>query len=201
MGHATPGVTTLDMSEPVWDHFFTVAPLILVGTRDPDGTANIAPKHMATALGWDNYYGFVCSSNHRTQQNIVRHGSFTVSFVRPYQLVVTNLAASPRWLDDTKPGLASIPTRAATAVDGVLVENCYSWLECRLEQILDGFGTNSLIVGRIVAASVADDALRTPDRDDADLIEQSPMFGYLHPGRFFIVGETIAYPFPPGFSR
>jgi len=161
MRDATPGVVNLDLSLPVWDEFFTIAPLILVGSRDPVGTANIAPKHMGLQMGWENYYGFVCSPNHRTQQNIIRHGSFTVSFTRPNQIIVTNLAASPRWDDDTKPGLQAIPTRPATTVDGVLVENCYLWLECELERTIDGLGPNSLVLGKIVAASAATELIES----------------------------------------
>jgi flavin reductase (DIM6/NTAB) family NADH-FMN oxidoreductase RutF len=194
-------IINLDLTQPIWDKFFAVAPLILVASRDSDGTANIAPKHMASPLGWENYYGFVCSPNHRTQQNILRQGSFTVSFLRPGQLIVTNLAASPRWDDDTKPGLEAIPTRPATTVDGVLVENCYLWLECELDRVVDGLGPNSLILGRIVAASVSEDSLRSSDRDDGRLIEGAPLFAFLSPGRFAIIDETLGFPFPPGFSR
>jgi flavin reductase (DIM6/NTAB) family NADH-FMN oxidoreductase RutF len=124
-----------------------------------------------------------------------------VSFTRPNQIIVTNLAASPRWDDDTKPGLQAIPTRPATTVDGVLVENCYLWLECELERTIDGLGPNSLVLGKIVAASVAEDSHRRPGRNDGQLIEEAPLFAYLSPGRFAVVDETLAYPFPPGFSR
>jgi predicted pyridoxine 5'-phosphate oxidase superfamily flavin-nucleotide-binding protein len=41
----------IDTSEPVWERFFTVAPLVLVGTIDEDGTLDMAPKHMVTPMG------------------------------------------------------------------------------------------------------------------------------------------------------
>ena len=44
---------------------------------------------------------------------------------------------------------------AAGTVDGVLLEGAYMVLECRLDRIVDGFGVNSLIIGRVVAARVA----------------------------------------------
>jgi flavin reductase (DIM6/NTAB) family NADH-FMN oxidoreductase RutF len=192
---------SLSVIHPIWDRFFMVAPLMLIGSRDVDGGINIAPKHMAMPLGWDNFYAFVCSPNHRTQQNIARHGSFTVSFPRPDQLLLSSLAASPRWDDDTKPGLQAVPWRSATTVDGGLVEDCLVWLECDLDRIVDGFGPNSLIVGRIAAASVAEDALRTLDRDDADLLQESPLLAYLSPGRFATLDHSLSFPFPSGFSR
>ena len=50
----------IDTSEPVWERFFTVAPLVLIGTVGEDGVFDIAPKHMVTPMGWQNYFGFVC---------------------------------------------------------------------------------------------------------------------------------------------
>ena len=41
---------TLDTTNPVWDRFFTVAPLVLIGTREPDGALDLAPKHMAMPM-------------------------------------------------------------------------------------------------------------------------------------------------------
>jgi len=59
-------LVSLDPDQPVWERFFSVSPLIVVGTRDEDGSYDLAPKHMATPLGWDNYFGFVCTPRHHT---------------------------------------------------------------------------------------------------------------------------------------
>lgn len=195
------GLIGLDTTYPIWERFFMVAPLVLVGSKDPSGTYNVAPKHLALPLGWENYYGFVCSPRHHTYRNVVEHGQFTVSFPRPGQVLATSLAAAPRWDDDSKPALQALGTFPAQMVDGVLVVGCYAYLECQLDRVADGFGTNSLIVGRIVAAQVAEDALRTLDRDDNDLLRQTPLLAYVGPGRFANVDETLAFPFPAGFAR
>src|SRR5215831_11966329 len=141
-------IRTLEVDYPIWDRFFTVAPLVLVGTREPQGY-DLAPKHMVTPLGWENYFAFVCASRHRTQQNIEREKFFTVSYPRPTQLVLTSLAAAPRCGDDSKPSLLALPTFPASQVDGVFVCDAYLFLECTLDRIVDGFGVNSLIIGRI----------------------------------------------------
>jgi flavin reductase (DIM6/NTAB) family NADH-FMN oxidoreductase RutF len=185
---------------PVWSSFFTVAPLVLVATREGDGRHDIAPKHMAMPLGWQNYYCFVCSPRHATQRNIESTGEFTVSYPRPEQIVETSMAAAPRVEDDSKPGLAALETFPATVVDGVLVEDAYLWLECRLERVVDGFGDNSLIIGSVAAASVDERALRASDSDDSDVIHGSPLLAYLSPGRFASVGESYSFPFPADFK-
>ncbi len=208
MSHAPGGSDTgpaplvsLDVAHPIWERFFTVAPLVLIGSQDEAGTYNVAPKHLVLPMGWDNYYGFVCSPRHHTQRNVAAHRQFTVSFPRPEQVVVTSLAASPRWADDTKPALLALPTFPARVAEGVLVADCAAYLECKLERIVDGFGVNSLIVGRIVAAHVADTALRTFDGDDGDLLRQEPLLAYVSPGRFARIDHTQAFPFPSGFAR
>lgn len=191
----------LDVSRPIWDRFFTVAPLVLVGSREVDGRYNFAPKHMALPLGWQNYYAFVCSPRHTTYHNIRRMGEFTVSFPRPSQALLASLAAAPRCEDQSKPSLLVVPTCAARQVDGCLVRDAYVALECRLHRILDEFGANSLIIGTIVAASASEDALRSDERDENDQLYQFPLWVYLSPGRMAEIRSTTAFPFPKDFSR
>ena len=191
----------LDLEHPVWEQVYMVAPLIIVGTREPDGTYDLAPKHLATPLSWSEHYGFVCTPSHATYANARREGCFTVSFPRPDQIVLTSLAAAPRCEDEHKHSLRAIPTVPATKVDGVLLEHAYLHFECELHRIIDDFGVNSLIVGKIVAASVADDSRRYQDRDAQEMIAHSPMLAYLHPGRFVEIHQTHAFPYHIGFKR
>ncbi|MBT8047751.1 MAG: flavin reductase [Xanthomonadales bacterium] len=191
----------LDISQPVWDRFFWVAPLVLVGTREADGSHDLAPKHMATPIGWENYFGFVCTPRHHTYSNIRRDGVFTVTYPRPDQLVLTSLAASPRCEGDDKLALSVLPVFPAKKVDGVLVAGGYMYLECELDRMIDGFGVNSLIIGRVVAARVAEDSLRIHEGDDQALIHNAPLLAYLHPGRFAAIEESLTFPFPAGMKK
>ncbi len=156
---ATPPVP-LSTDRPIWDRFFGVFPLVIVGSKEEDGQYNLAPKHLAMPLGWENYYCFVCSPRHTTYHNIRRHGVFTVSYPRPTEVLLASLAAAPRCEDLSKPSLLVLPTFPARQVDGRLVKGCYLFLECTLHSILDGFGPNSLIIGNVVAAAAHEDALR-----------------------------------------
>jgi hypothetical protein len=70
-----------------------------------------------------------------------------------------------------------------------------------LHSILDVFGPNSLIIGKVVAAAAQEDALRAEDRDEADQIYQFPLLAYLSPGRLAEIRQSTAFPFPKGFSR
>ena len=93
--HPDATLVKLDVGSPIWDRFFTVAPLVVIGTREPDGSDDLAPKHMVTALGWDNRFGFVCTESHATYKNIQREREFTVSFPNPDQVLLASLAAAP----------------------------------------------------------------------------------------------------------
>jgi flavin reductase (DIM6/NTAB) family NADH-FMN oxidoreductase RutF len=199
MDESTHQPIPLSVETPIWSRFFTVAPLVIVGTEEGDGY-DLAPKHMAMPLGWQNYFCFVCSPRHATQGNARRTGEFTVSFPRPDQVVEASLAAAPRQEDDSKPSLEAIPTFPASTVNGVLVTDSYLWLECELDRIVEGFGENSLIVGKVVAAAVDGGALRDPDRDDADLVNDQPFLAYLSPGRFAKISESLSFPYHVDFK-
>jgi flavin reductase (DIM6/NTAB) family NADH-FMN oxidoreductase RutF len=194
------GLESLDVRQPIWERIFTVAPLVLVGTVDPDGTPDLAPKHMAFPLGWDNFFGFVCAPSHSTHRNAERTRTFTVSYPRPQDIVSASLTASPR-CEDAKPIVGLLDTFAAQKVSGPLVRDSNLFLECELIQIIEGFGRNHLIAGRVVAAYAPRDALRGSDRDDADLLLARPQLAYLYPGRFATIAETLAFPFPAGMRR
>lgn len=194
-------LVSLDVSRPMWDRFFMVAPLVVIGTREPDGRCDLAPKHMATALSWENYFGFVCTPEHATYRNIRRTEEFTVSFPTSDQVILTSLAASPRCGQGDKPALRALPTFAAREVDGELLRDAALHFECRLHSIIDGFGSNSLIAGTIVAASAAEQILRSTERDDQDVIHDTPLLAYLSPGRFATIQHSMSFPFPDGFTR
>lgn len=189
----------LDVEAPVWSRVFTVSPLVLVGTLEEDGTPDVAPKHMAMPVGWQNLFCFVCSRRHATLRNAEARRAFTVSFPRPDHVLEASLAAGGRAEDSSKPSLAALTTFPATEVEAPLVEGCYLYLECRLERIVEGFGENALVVGEVVAASASEDALRVSDGDDADTIAGSPLLAYLSPGRFASVERSMSFPFTVDF--
>ncbi len=188
----------LDLQTPIWERFFTVAPLVVVGSREPKGNYNLSPKHRAMPLGDGNYFGFICTPRHHTYQNIVRERAFTVSFLRPNQVLAASLAAAPRDADDQKLTLCALPTVPATNVDGELLADITLGIECQLLKIVDGFGDNSLIAGKIVAASVDEDALRIAAEDDQDILLRSPLLAYLSPGRYAKIDHSYSFPFHVG---
>jgi flavin reductase (DIM6/NTAB) family NADH-FMN oxidoreductase RutF len=197
----TQDLIELDTSSSIWESFYTVFPLVVIGTREADGSDDLAPKHLAMPMSWNNHFGFVCTPRHNTYQNIQRDRQFTVTYMRPSQTVLASLAATPRCEDGSKPITGSLPTFEAETVNAVFVEDGYLFLECELLQIIDDLGDNSLILGRIQKAKVAEDALRSSDQDDEDLVYNAPLLAYLYPGRFSEIRDSNQLPFPAGFKR
>ena len=194
------GLIELPVGAGLWERVFTVAPLVLVGTKEGDGW-DFAPKHLAMPLGWEGFYCFACTPRHATYRNVKAHHEFTVSFPGTDQIMESSLAAGRRFEGDVKPTLAAVPTASARVVDGRIVDGCQLYLECQLERIVDGFGSASLIVGRVVAAYAARDALRGAEVDDADLVHRLGLLTYLSPGRFAVVRESLSFPYPVDFRR
>jgi flavin reductase (DIM6/NTAB) family NADH-FMN oxidoreductase RutF len=190
----------LDLGPSLWTRVFTVAPLVLIGTREAGGY-DLAPKHMAMPLGWRDRFCFVCTPRHATYWNAKEHGAFTVSFPGPELVVPASMAAGGRYLDGAKPSLSALATSPATQVDGVLVDGCLLYLECELERIVDLDEDTALVVGRVVAALADEEALRDEDADDEELLHDRPLLAYVSPGRFARVEETFSFPFPADFSR
>jgi flavin reductase (DIM6/NTAB) family NADH-FMN oxidoreductase RutF len=189
----------LNPSEGIWDAFYTLAPLVLVGTIEPDGSPDIAPKHQAMPLGHGSLFGFVCSNQHATYRNAVARGSFTVGFPSPEMVVQTSLAAAPRDAHGDKPTLDLMSLSPAHVIDGVLVDGCRVHLECGLDRVVDDLDGSSLVVGRVLAAYASERVLRDRADDGLDGAQTSPLLAYVHPGRVAAVHQTKEFPYHRGF--
>jgi len=198
-------IVSLDPERPFWERFYMVAPLVVIGTRNDDESYNLAPKHMATPMGWSDYFGFVCTPKHKTYRNAVRHGVYTVSYPRPSQVVLASLAASPRVGPPEgprkKPSLNQLPMLEAAEVDGVFLKDAYLFLECELDRRVDDLGENSLLIGKVKAVHVQKEALRVSEQEDDEVIRDNPLLAYLPPDRYAAIDQTNAFPFPAGFQK
>lgn len=193
---------SLNLHSPIWDRVFTVAPLVIIGTKE-ESDYDLAPKHMATPLSFGNYFGFVCTPNHHTYHNVKKTGEFTVSFPRPQQIVTTSLSATPRRKEIKKSDgiVGALATIQAKTMDAPLIKDAYLYLECELFKIIDGFDENSLIAGKIKAAHVHKEYLRISENDEQQQLKSHPLLAYIANGRFAEISETYNFPFPKDFKR
>ncbi len=193
---------SLNVKDTIWDHFYTVAPLVVIGTKEND-FYDLAPKHMVTPIGFSNYFGFVCTSRHKTYQNIKKEKRFTVSFVKPNQILLTSLAALPRCEEDhySKEIVKILPTIPTTKNDNIFIAESYVLLDCSLFKIIDGFDNYSIITGKIDTAFVHKDHKIFSEVDQQKHLYDNPLLTYIAQGRFASVKETFSYPYPKDFKR
>lgn len=195
-------LVALETKNLLWSQVFTVAPLIVVGSKEGEDY-NLATKHMATPIG-DRHFGFVCTPKHRTYHNIKKEGYFTVSFPRPDQIVLASLAAMPRCEDvngGEKSIISSMPTFRSENLDALFIEDAYLYLECSLHQINDNFNDFSFISGVVENAFVNEDSFRASEKDEQQMVFNAPLLAYLAPGRFAKIQESYAFPFPKDYEH
>ncbi|NNK18031.1 MAG: flavin reductase [Maribacter sp.] len=195
-------IITLNIDLPIWDRVFTIAPMVVIGTKEDDGY-DLAPKHMASPLGFGNYFGFVCTPRHGTYHNVKANKQFSVSFPKPDQIVSTSLSASPRntKLSKSHSIVEALPTFKATLIDAPLIKDAYFFLECELFKVIDGFDDYSIITGTIKAAHVHKDYLKVSEKDEQEQLHENPLLAYIATGRFAKISDTYSFPFPKDFKR
>lgn len=193
---------SLNVKASIWEHFHTVAPLVVIGTKEGDGF-NLAPKHMATPIGFSDYFGFVCTPRHSTYRNIRKEKKFTVSFVKPDQILLSSIAAIPRCAVDDFPSdiTPGIPTVSTEEGENVFMADSYVLLNCDMYKIIDGFDDYSIITGKINTAMVHKDYKIISDKGQQRQIYENPLLAYIAQGRFASIKETMSYPYPKDFQR
>jgi len=191
----------LSVDSAVWDAYYSVAPLVLVGTIEVDGSPDVAPKHLAMPLSRGPLFGFVCRPDHATYRNAVATSSFTVGYPSPGMVLQASLAAGPRDAEGGKPTLDMVSLSPARVIDGVLVDGCRVQLECRLDRVVDDLDDSALVIGRVVAAHASPGALSEATDGPDDALEHSPMLVYVHPGRVAAVHESKPFPYHRGFHE
>ena len=193
-------IHSLPIDQPIWNRFLTVAPLVLIGTQEGD-RINLAPKHMVTALGHDRFFAFVCTPRHNTYHNLQKTGTFSVSFPKPDQVVLSALAASPRCDElDAKPILNHLPIRRFPGHADPFLDGSYLYFACDHERTIDGFGHHSLICGQITGVWVDQDYLYDIERDPDQQLHDHPLLAYLAYGRFARIEHSFAFPLPKDFA-
>ncbi len=195
-------ITQLNVKQSLWDQVFTIAPLVVVGTKENKGY-DLAPKHMVSPIGFGPYFGFVCTPRHGTFRNIRETGEFTVSFPKPDQLVFTSLSASPRQESISKSDAIqeTLPVVKALGMDAPLVDGSYLYLECRFYKLIEGFDDYAIITGEVVAAYADKEYARLSELDEQEQLQNNPLLAYVAPGRFARISQTYNFPFPKDFKR
>ncbi|MDG6995936.1 MAG: flavin reductase family protein [Nitrososphaerota archaeon] len=135
--------------------------LVLVTTLNEDGVSNVAPKNWISYMAFGpSIIALGCSTKHWTAKNILRSREFVIN-IPGAELVDTIWEAG--YLDHPRPveslKLTPIPS---LKVKPPRIEECGAHLECVLDKHFS-YGSEIIILGRIVAASIDREALEAKD--------------------------------------
>ena len=140
MEDAAQRAIPIPVERPIWGRFFTVAPLVIVGTVEGEGYDLAAEAHGdAARLGQLLLLRLQPRAPDPGQRRADGrlHGQLPAPGRDPRRQP-RRPPRAPR--TSQSPALAAIRTFPAREVHGVLVEDSYLWLECELDRIVDGFG-------------------------------------------------------------
>ena len=149
-------------------------PIALIATTNPEGEGNLAPFSYFMAVSSQPPCIAVsitpksATEEKDTLRNIRATGEFTINLVAEWMVEAVNYTSAtfPYGVDEmTKVGLTPLPSES---VRPPRVLESPVQLECRLEQLIpvgQGHGSSNLVIGRILKAHVANDALKNGQID------------------------------------
>lgn len=153
--------TALDPDKSTWHPSPLPGLVVLVTTLNEDGASNVAPKSWVSMMAFDPpIFALGCSVKHLTGRNILRSKEFVVNVPGAELAEIawkTHELPHPRPVEAA--GLTSIPSQK---VKPPRVEECRAHVECVLDRKF-AYGEELILLGRIVAVSVDDEALCVED--------------------------------------
>lgn len=156
-------------------------PIAWVGTRDADGTDNLAPHSFFTMASEDPPIVLFTSSGRKdTLRAIEQTGEFTISIISAAQREAANQTSAPYAPEISEFDAAGIPTLASRLIAAPAVAGSPAVMECRREQIIP-VGDSFLVLGRVLRVSVDASVLSTDERGrtlpDARLLDPMSRLG------------------------
>ena len=147
-------------------------------TRSAEGELDVAPKSWIQMAGFGGpLLSLGCSRRHRTCDNIVSTGRFTLSFPTIEQARLARAVAdSPR---DERVAVSGLSPEESTSGGVAHLRECPAYCECELYREVALEGDEVLVLGRITRLAVHDGVVGAPTREAYALL--APGF-FLEPG-------------------
>lgn len=151
----------LSFDKRTWTPSPLLGQIVLVTSLNEDGGSNVAPKSWISMMAFEpSLLALGCNLAHWTAQNILARQEFVVDIPGDELVEIvwrSHTLPHPRPVESL--GLTPIP---AQKVQPPLIAECKAHLECTFVQHLT-FGSEIIILGKIVAASVDREAVETQD--------------------------------------
>ncbi|MCL4429729.1 MAG: flavin reductase family protein [Chloroflexi bacterium] len=152
---------SLSFDKRTWAPSPLLGQIVLVSSLNEDGQSNVAPKSWISMMAFEpSLLALGCNLAHWTAQNILARQEFVVNVPGDELVEIvwkSHTLPHPRPVENL--GLTPIP---AQKVKPPLIAECKAHLECTYVQHL-AFGSEVIILGEIVAASVDREAVEAQD--------------------------------------
>ncbi len=152
---------SLALDKRTWRPSPLLGQVVLVTSLNADGQSNVAPKSWLSMMAFEPaLLALGCNLAHWTAQNVIDRHEFVVNIPGAELVEIVwkaHTLSHPRPVE--RIGLTPLP---AQKVKPPRIAECKAHLECTLVQSL-AFGSEVILLGQIVAASMDRDAIEAED--------------------------------------
>ena len=137
------------------------APVLLIGTYDKDGKADVMTAAYGGICGGDPHCIMIAIRKVRcTYENIMETGDFTVNFPSSAQVTETDYFGMVSGHKADKLAVSGVKARRSKSVNAPLLPDCPVIYECKLVNNID-MGGHAMLIGEIRGAVQKDPQTKT----------------------------------------
>lgn len=179
------------MRKNIKKSFLTPLPVLMIGTYDEEGRANIMNA------AWGGQYDFnqiyISLSEHKTTDNLRLKGEFTVSFATVDTVVASDYFGVVSGKEQDKVQKANFHVVKSEFVDAPLFEEYPLTLECKVVSFENGD-----LIGQVVNMSADESIL--DENGNVDLGKLKPIMFDAAQNKYRAIGEVVGNAFSDGFA-
>lgn len=149
----------------------TPRPIAWITSQSEQGIVNAAPYSFFNVAGIEPPMVMICMLKEprtrmlkNTAANIVRTGEFVVNLVREQDAEAMNLSSVDAPADVSEIDYASLETAASVAVAPPRIATSPVSFECRKVMTCDIGASQTIVIGEILVAHIADEFISNPDK-------------------------------------
>ncbi|MDO4198472.1 MAG: flavin reductase family protein [Erysipelotrichaceae bacterium] len=169
--------------------YFMPLPVAIIGTYDENGIPNA--MNAAWAGIYDFNQVFVSLSEHKTTENFMKTGAFTLSFATKKTVIESDYFGIVSGSKENKIEKAHFHSYKSDKVNAPLFEEYPLTLECEVESFIEGN-----LIGNIINVSVDEEYLKDDGSIDIDAMEIITFDSVSNTYR--VLGETVGHAFKDG---
>lgn len=170
---------------------FLPLPVLMIGTYDKDGKANVMNAAWGGILDYGKIY--ISLSKHKTTENLELKKAFTIGFATKKTEKISDYFGVVSGNDEDKIAKAGVHVTKSNFVDAPIIEEYPLTLECKMDSF-----ENGELIGKIVNCSVDENYLDENGKIDVDKME---IITYdMVSNTYRVLGDVVGKAFKDGLS-